>query len=611
MIPDDVISQIRDAANIREVVGMHVQLKKAGRAWKGLCPFHGEKTPSFNVMPDKQFFHCFGCQKNGDVFTFVMEIEGKSFVEVAENLAQRYSIELPRVEESPELRRARGERHAMLDANKLATAFFRAQLADPARGEAARAYLASRGIGDDIASRFQLGFAPAEWQALTDHLRDKHVDPEIALKLGLVKRSSSGRAYDAFRDRLVCPIIAPGGEVHGFSARLIAKPAPAPDGGEPPKYVNSPESTVYKKGKMLFGLAQALDGMRATKRVVVVEGNFDVISLHQAGFAEVVAPLGTALTAEQIGVLRRMSDRIVLLYDGDKAGYKATLGALQLCIEQDVEVLVARRPGSKTSGGAGPLADGVDPDSLVAGGGAAQLREAVERAQGGIEFFCYEVWSKAPANSDARARALEAAAAIAAKVATPVKRDLITDTLAKGLGVELGVVRNAIARAAGHPSAGRHDVRSQRPEPPPTSLPDPPAQEVELFALFTDHPSLMTTAEADRAFSLLTDTRLRAMYSAAQAGQSVLELAPVLLQQTTAKTVLSGKYVKTANPAVELKRMVAGLEMRSLSVQVTQVRKELAELQRAGNQDPARQQQLQERADKLAHDIVSKRKQVD
>ena len=161
MIPDDVISQIRDAADIVQVIGQHVQLRRAGRNWKGLCPFHGEKTPSFNVSPDKGFFHCFGCQKHGDVFDFVMELEGKSFVEAAEQLAGRFGIVVPRIEESPELRRARGERVAMLDINKLATQFFREVLADAKRGEAGRAYLEKRGVGDAISEKFQLGYAPA------------------------------------------------------------------------------------------------------------------------------------------------------------------------------------------------------------------------------------------------------------------------------------------------------------------------------------------------------------------------------------------------------------------------------------------------------------------
>jgi DNA primase len=606
VIPDDVKQRIREAASIREVIGTHVQLRRAGRSWKGLCPFHGEKTPSFNVIEEKRFFHCFGCGKHGDVFTFVMEIEGKSFIEAAEQLAGRYGIELPKFEESPELRRQRSERAEMLDINKLAAAFYRDQLAGP-RGGGARGYLDKRGIGDDIAGKFQLGYAPAEWSALTDHLQSQRINLETAVKLGLIRPRNTGGHYDLFRDRVVCPVIAPGGEVVGFSCRVVGKPPPGPDGSEPPKYVNSPESTVYKKSKLLFGLHQARAAIQAAKRCVLVEGNFDVISLHQAGFGEVVAPLGTALTPDQVDLLTRVADRVVLLYDGDRAGYMATMKALEICVEAELEVLVASRPGSKASGGAGPLSDGVDPDALVSGGGAAQLREAVDRAQGGVEFFCFEVWSKARANTDARARALEDAARLTAKVANPTKRDLIVDTLAKALGVEAGIVRHAVARASAPAHRGANDRGPQPPTPPAAQAP-PPTAEVELLTLLVDHPSLATTSEADKAFSLLTDTRLQAMYSAARAGNSLLELVHVQLPTNIAKDVLSGKYAKHANPAAVLSQMIEGLEVRRAQLEKARMRAELVQLQ--NKTDRARVDEL----DKLGRDVSvrqSNRKQVD
>ena len=608
MIPDEVISQIRDAADIIAVIGQHVQLRKAGRNWKGLCPFHGEKTPSFNVSPDKGFFHCFGCQKHGDVFTFVMELEGKSFVEAAEQLAGRFGIAVPRIEESPELRRARGERVAMLDLNKLAAAFYREVLADPKRGEPGRAYLARRGVGAEITERFQLGYAPPDWSALADHLAAKRADLELAVRLGLVAhRPRTAGFYDRMRDRLVCPVIEPGGEIAGFSARLVG--APAEDRDPPPKYINSPESTVYKKSKLLFGLAQARDAMAAAKRVVLVEGNFDVITLHQAGFTEVVAPLGTALTPEQVGKLRRLTERAVLLYDGDRAGYKATMHALQLCVEAELEVLVARRPGNRHSGGAGPLTDGVDPDGLVASGGAEQLREAIERAQGGIEFFAFEVWAKARANADARTRALDDAARLIAKVANPTKRDLIVGTLASAMEVDAGVVRSAIARASGsaagrprddrpgHPNApggrdhgaGRSGGTREAPgaDGPPESRAAPMA-EVELIALLADHPSLIATGEADKAFWLLTDARLRDMYSRAREGQSLHELAPVNVPPPTAVVLLSGRYAESKDPRAELARMVANLEIRKAEVERGELMRGLAAAKRGGDRERQR-----------------------
>jgi DNA primase len=622
MIPDDVITQIRDAADIVAVIGEHVQLRKAGRNWKGLCPFHGEKTPSFNVQADKGFFHCFGCQKHGDVFTFIMELEGKSFVEVAEQLANRYGIAVPRIEESPELRRARGERVAMLDINKTATAFYREMLADK-RGEAGRAYLAKRGVTAETAEKFQLGYAPADWSALSDHLRAKHADMELAVRLGLVAhRPRSGGYYDRNRDRLVCPVIVPGGEIVGFSSRLVGTPQKAEDGSEPPKYINSPESSVYKKSKLLFGLAQAREGMQAKKRAVLVEGNFDVITLYQAGFTEVVAPLGTALTIEQVNVLKRLAERVVLLYDGDRAGYKATMHALQMCVEADVEVQVASRPGHGKSGGAGPLQDGVDPDSLVAGGGAVQLLEAVDRAKGGIEFFAFEVWSKARGNSDARSRALEDASRLIAKVASPIKRDLIVATLATAMDVDASVVSKAVSRASGqgstqpgyrgpsHPNAPGPGAGIDGPKAGSgveKSTVAPPVDEVEEISLLTDHPSLIATAEADRAFWLLTDARLRDMYSAARAGQTFHELAPVLLPTPTAEQVLSGKYAESKDPRAALVAMTRNLEVRKADVGLIELKKSLIDAGRKGDRELARRlAQLAEAERKGDRELVAR-----
>ena len=626
MIPDDVINQIRDAVDIVSVIGQHVQLKKAGTSWKGLCPFHGEKSPSFNVSPIRRRFHCFGCQKGGDVFNFLMEIEGRSFVEVAEQLAARYNIEVPRIEESPELRKARGERVAMLELNKVAAAFFRATLADPERGKVGRDYLAQRAVADAVSDKFQLGYAPAAWGALADHLIAKRADLDLAVRLGLIApRPSSGGYYDRYRDRLVCPVIVPGGDIVGFSARVIGKPPPSPDGSEPPKYINSPESTVYKKSKLLFGLAQAREGMQQHKRVVLVEGNFDVISLHQAGFSEVVAPLGTALTIEQVNVLKRLAERIVLVYDGDKAGYKATMHALQLCVEADVEVLVAARPGNAKSGGAGMLADGVDPDSLVASGGTAQLREAIDRAQGGVEFFAFEVWSKARGSVDARARALEDAARLVAKVATPVKRDLIVATLATALEVEVGVVRNAVARASGRPAQDQRGYPQQHAQPapspaapkPPTTTAPPLTEELVVIGLLIDHPELIASTEADKALWLLTDGRLRDMYSAARDGKSLSEQTS-MLPTSSAKVVLSGQFAGAQNARKQLADMAANLEILKKkhetkahlanlvsskhSPELARLHAQLAEADRKGDHETVA---------RLTHEISSHRKQVD
>jgi DNA primase len=619
MIPDDVIAEIRSRVDIVAVIGQHVQLRKAGRNWKGLCPFHGEKTPSFNVAADKGFFYCFGCQKKGDVFTFVMELEGKSFAEAAEQLAARAGIHMPRNDESPEQRRARGERSGMLEVCKIAAELFRENLRERQRGTTARAYLESRGVGEAIAERFMLGYGTSDWHAMADGLRNRRVDLELALKLGLIARQpKAGGYYDRFRDRLVCPVIVPGGDVVGFSARILPPTAPPtePDPrGEAPKYINSPESLVYKKSKLLFGLAQARETMAAKGRAVLVEGNFDVITLHQAGITEAVAPLGTALTPEQVDQLRRSAAEVILCYDGDRAGRTATRVALELLVAVDIPVRVVALP------------DGEDPDSLVRRAGAAKAAELIDRAAGGIEYFCFEVWGKSRESADAQAKALDDAGRLIAKVANPTKRDLIIGTLASAMKLDVQMVRKAVARQEqsrgdhgpgesfrGSRSASAHPHAPAHPNAPPSFDPRsgppgvakaasfPPSEEVEVLALLADHPGLVATEDADKAFSLLTDGRLRDMYSAARQGQSMLEFAHAHLPQPTADLVLSGKYAAAVDPKARLVALTDHLVRRASDVGLRSLGQRLAEAKRGGDHELER---------RLVAEILSTRKQVD
>jgi DNA primase len=605
LIPEETIAEIRSRVDIVAVIGQHVQLRKAGRSWKGLCPFHGEKTPSFNVNPDKGFFYCFGCQKKGDVFTFVMEFEGKSFHEAAEGLAHAAGIALPEVEDNPALRRARSERAQMFEVNRLAAAFFRDVLGTP-RGAAGRAYLDRRQIGGDAEERFGLGYAPGDWHALADHLRERRADMEIAVKLGLVARQPrAGGFYDRFRDRLVCPVVVPGGEIAGFSARLVGDAPVGPDGSTAAKYINSPESPVYKKSRLLFGLHQAREAFRGKGRAVLVEGNFDVISMHQAGFSETVAPLGTSLTPEQVEQLRRLTDKVVVFYDGDRAGYRATLAALELTHAEGLPAYIARSPGRAGGGGAGMLRDGEDPDTVVHAGGADRLGEMLDRALPAMQFLAWEVWIAAK-TPEARARAIDDAAKLLVRVANPTERDLITDTLATAMQLDRGVVQRALARASGRPGAlAQAPDRAARPDGRPE--PPPAPEEIELVALLIDHPSLAASAEEYGVLSLLTDARLRDMYSASLAppqgsGQSLVELAPQRLPPSTAQLVLAGRYASLADPARHLDQMVANLRVKSTRSATSDLLRRLAEARRSGDRELER---------RLAVEIVTTRKQVD
>ncbi len=532
LIPDEIIGEIRDRADIVAVIGRHVQLKKAGRNHKGLCPFHSEKSPSFSVNADKGFYYCFGCQKKGDVFSFVMEYEGKSFLEAAETLAAIAGVTIPKMEETPAAMRHASERADMLRVNEIAAKFFASRLDD------AMAYLSSRGISRDIADRFGLGYAPSDWQALADHLAAQRISAELAEKVGLiVKRPRASGHYDRFRERIVCPVINTTNSVVGFSARRIRDNADG--GGEAgAKYINSPESAVYKKSKLLFGIHLAREAFRRTGRAVLVEGNFDVISLHQAGLDETVAPLGTALTDEQAGQLRRLAGKVVLLYDGDKAGRAATLRALQTLVAQDVEVRLALLP------------TGEDPDSLVRKEGGDGLRARLDAAQPAVEYFVTEVWGQAARSAEGHAWALAEAAQVIKTIANPTRRDLIIGRLATAIGANEATIRQGLRRALGGQSA-----EIPRREKPPVAKGAPPRYELDLIALLADHPNLVNIAEQMAVDSLLTDSRLRDMYSAAREGRPLLSAAPDDAPEITTH-VMAGSFAKVPDPARTLEEMV-------------------------------------------------------
>jgi DNA primase len=610
LIPDEVIHEIRDRADIVAVVGQHVALRKAGRNHKGLCPFHHEKTPSFNVNADKQFFYCFGCQKKGDVFTFVMEYEGKSFIEAAESLAGRFGVTIPEQQrESPALQRERGERSRMLEINALAARFFRDTLLDERRGLPGRQYLAERGIDDRIADVFQLGYAPDEWHALADFLAEQRVPAELACKVGLlVPQPRAGGVYDRFRARLMCPVIVPGGEITGFSGRTIPVPdaqpgqgSAGPDGQQPAKYINSPESPVYKKSRLLFGLHHARDAFRRTRRGILVEGNFDVIHLHQAGFDDTVAPLGTALTEEQIAQLRRLVDEVVVLYDGDAAGRAATLRALEALVNADVKVRIAALPA------------GVDPDGMVASGRVAELTALIDRAQPGIEYFIHEVWARSARSADGRSAALDEAAKLLAHVTNPTKRDLIIGTLAMAMNIDPGLVQRAMSR--GRQDHGSGDPRRDRPrgdapgqtqvaQSPPQQRDSrpPPREELDLLAILADHPALMPAADEQDVLSLLTDGRLRDMYCAARQGSPMLSAASGDIGPLIAQHVLAGTYASVEDPAHCLAEAVNRLKHGRKRSRLMQLQKQAYDAKRRGDVALER---------RLVSEILTTRRQVD
>jgi DNA primase len=364
LLTPELKDEIRRRVDLLALIGQHVALKKAGRYYRGLCPFHQEKTPSFNVDPDRGLFHCFGCGVGGDIFDFVMRTGNLTFMEAADDLARRAGVSL---ETSPRAAERASEREAVLRALDAAAAYFRAMLAK--RGERARAYLARRGVDDATASQFGLGYALPGWDGLLKTLGAQSMTPAVLEGAGLIAaRQGGGGYFDMFRDRLIFPIVDLQGRVVAFGGRALDDATP--------KYLNSRESVAFTKGRLLYGLNVARDAARNSGEALVVEGFMDAVACHQFGFTNAVASLGTALTGDQVALLKRFASRVILLYDADRAGETAAERALTLCEEAELPARVAVLPA------------GQDPDGLLRGRGAEALKELL---RGALPMFEYRV----------------------------------------------------------------------------------------------------------------------------------------------------------------------------------------------------------------------------
>jgi DNA primase catalytic core len=366
-VDDSVKDEIRARTPIAEFIGQYVPLRKRGNDLVGLCPFHGEKTPSFHVHPDRGFYKCFGCGENGDVFTFAQKIENLSFVDALRLLAGKAGVELQA--ETPGSARARSEKEAIYEANRIAAGFFARTLQSEA-GAKARAYCENRGFSPATIEAFGLGYAAPGWDGLRDELERSGVDAGVAERAGLLKPSQRGGHYDFYRDRLMVPTFATTGEVIAFGGRAL--------GDEEPKYLNTATTPVYTKGRHLFALNIAKRATQKDRTLIVVEGYLDCIALHQAGFENAVAALGTSFTDEQAAELRKYADNVFLCFDGDGAGNAAAFKAV------DVAAKVLEHAGRSVR--VVGLPAGSDPDSYVREHGAEGFARLLADAKPSIEF---------------------------------------------------------------------------------------------------------------------------------------------------------------------------------------------------------------------------------
>jgi len=556
MISKDTISLVRDRTDLVAVVSESVpSLKKRGRRFVGLCPFHKEKTPSFHVNPDTGLYHCFGCKESGDAIAFLERIEGYTFIDAVRALAERAGIAIEEQSSRPsDADRHKKEREALYGLMQMAAGWYETQLREHPERAYAVEELARRGLepSADVIQSFRVGYAPPGWDGLATFLKKQGVSPAQAETVGLiVPRSSATGYYDRFRQRLMFAVIDAQGRVVAFSGRAL--PPVSQEGSlfePPPKYINSPESPIYVKGASLFGLWQARHAVRQEEHAILVEGNFDVVSLHAQGVGNVVAPLGTAFTTEQARLLRRYASNVTLLFDGDAAGRKATRAAEEPCLHAGLDATVARLP------------DGLDPDEFVRSKGAAALRHLIGSSKGLTIFLIDDYLDESfnAADPVARAARINDVAALIARQTDPIVRGMLS-AYADHAASRLDLVRSpdafralqrmvAIAAKAARVPTGPRPFEAR-------IKPKPPGQEERkaIVGAILDFPVLLDDSEVAKVLELLQGESARIVAIIAQCRrlgprmEKVLDSAEFLAQMPPA--IQAFAHARLAAPAHE------------------------------------------------------------
>ncbi len=454
-IPQEILDEIVARTDIVDVVGRYVPLKKQGQNFTGLCPFHHEKTPSFSVSQNKQIFHCFGCGVGGNVFKFLMEIEHISFPEAARKLAEEVGVKIPEREQSESDRRAMEKRNRLLKWNEFAAFYYQAVLHAP-QGRAYHAYLNKRQISDETKEKFQIGGCLEGWDGLYRYLKKKGAPDEDLIELGLVSPRNNARGcYDRFRDRLMFPIKDANGHVIAFGGRIIdAEKAPQ-------KYINSVDSSIFHKGRNVYGLDLAKSAIRSMDCVIIVEGYMDVIACHQAGISNVVAPLGTALTEEQVKLLMRYSYNFITSFDGDNAGIRATLKSIDLIEKSGGKARVLLIP------------EGKDPDEYIKAYGIDAFQDILKQAVNGHAFRLAQAMKKYPGDSmDQKLSVLNEVLPNMAQIRQPAELDMVIRYTADRLFLSEQAIKNEIQ--AFRRSGGRRKSVAQYSEPDAENVPVAP-----------------------------------------------------------------------------------------------------------------------------------------
>jgi DNA primase len=434
--------KVKQQADIVRVIGEYVRLKKSGQSFQGLCPFHQEKSPSFNVNPTRQMFYCFGCNKGGDIFTFVQEMEKCEFPEAVRLVAEKSGISIPQPKpRSPQERQENQARAALQEMHREAQSFFAKQLASTAEGKAASAYLQDRGLNAETITRFGIGYAPAGGDLLLRHLQPKYPE-KLLVESGLISRDQTGRLFDRFRRRITFPISNESSKIVAFGCRAL--------GDDQPKYLNSPETLIYSKSNILYHMDRAKEGIRREDFAILVEGYMDAIAVARAGLSNVVASCGTSLAEQQIRLLARFTKRVIVNYDPDTAGQAATERSLTLLLEHDFEVRVLALP---------PIGDKMaDPDLFIREKGAKAYIQAMKESHPYVDYLIARARKMDLTSGEGKLRALNFLMPYLQRIPNQLLRSEWATRISQGLRIDEPVLRAALTKAA---NERRSEVKAQ------------------------------------------------------------------------------------------------------------------------------------------------------
>ena len=481
--------EIKQAADIVSVVGQFVQLRKAGKNFVGLCPFHGEKAPSFTVSQDKQMFHCFGCKKGGDVFAFWMAYHSLSFPEALRDLAERYNVQLPEKHFTAEEKKKADYRETLYKINELATIYFQKELAHPVRGKPGRDYFKRRAISHSLIEEFHLGYAPKGWDGLKQFLLSKKVSLETALAAGVLKRSDKGHYYDLFRERVMFPImdLTQKKRVIGFGGRVLDDALP--------KYVNTPETPLFHKGTCLYGFDASRKAIRETGRAIVVEGYMDCLALRKHGLKEVVATLGTALSETPVRKLKGIGKEAVVVFDADEAGKAAALRTLPIFLNE------------RLSAKAVVLPKGHDPDSFINSSGRDAFSKLLDDAPSLFDFYMDQKLGSRTQNIDQKVSILEEILPILAKVRNETQRSLYIRRLSEKSEIAESVVLSALGGIKQSSAKGRFKNEIKRQFASVNA--NRSIGEIQLLNLLLHYPETVADLRGHHCRLLISDPMIR------------------------------------------------------------------------------------------------------